>query len=270
MKKVVLKMVEEEIVLLKKEKPTLISGGKRADGRSFTQLRPIKISAGVLKQADGSALIEWGRNKVVAGVYGPHEVFPKHLTNPYRALVNARYMMTPFASLEEHGRAGPNRRSIEISKVAKHVFENIILTQDFPKTMIDVHMEVLQSDGGTRVAAITAASVALADAGIPLRDLACGVSVGKVEGQLVVDLDKYEDNFGESDMPMIFAPRSGELLLYQMDGMLSRDEIAQCIEMGLRASKEIRELQVNALKEKYEAIAAKASAEASGEASAES
>jgi exosome complex component RRP41 len=186
------------------------------------------------------------------------------LTNPYRALINARYIMTPFASMEEHGRAGPNRRSIEISKVAKHVFENTVLTQEFPKTMIDVHMEVLQSDGGTRVAAITAASVALADAGIPLRDLACGVSIGKVEGELVVDLDKYEDNLGESDMPMIFAPRTGELLLYQMDGMLTREEIKQSIEMALEATETIHELQVKALKEKYEAVAAKASAESQG------
>jgi len=257
-------MAEEEVVLMKKEKPVLISGGRRADGRKFTDLRPLKISAGVLKQADGSALIEWGRNKVIVGVYGPHEVFPKHLTNPYRAIINARYVMTPFASLEEHGRAGPNRRSIEISKVAKHVFENTVITQEFPKTMIDVHMEVLQSDGGTRVAAITAASVALADAGIPLRDLACGVSVGKVEGELVVDLDKYEDNLGESDMPMIFAPRTRELLLYQMDGMLTREEIRECIKMGLNASEKIHALQVKALKEKYEAIAAKASAETKG------
>ncbi|NYZ78449.1 exosome complex exonuclease Rrp41 [Candidatus Micrarchaeota archaeon] len=256
-------MAEEDVVLAK-QKRVLISNGKRADGRSFTQLRHVKISAGVLKQADGSALIEWGRNKVLAAVYGPHEVFPKHLTNPYRALINARYIMTPYASMEEHGRAGPNRRSIEISKVAKHVFENTVLTQDFPKTMIDVHMEVLQSDGGTRVAAITAASVALADAGIPLRDLPCGVSVGKVEGHLIVDLDKYEDNLGDSDMPMIFAPRTGEMLLCQMDGMLTREEIKQSIEMALEASQAIHELQVNALKEKYDAIAAKANAEAQG------
>lgn len=249
-------MAEEEVIGL--EKKQLIFGDKRADGRGFTELRPIKITAGVLNQANGSALIEWGKNKVLAGVYGPREVFPKHLTNPYRALINCRYIMAPFSSIEEHGRAGPNRRSIEISKVAKHVFENVVLTNLFPKTMIDVHMEVLQSDGGTRVAAITAASVALADAGIPLRDLVCGVSVGKVEGQFVVDLDKYEDNLGECDMPMVFSHRTGELLLYQMDGMLSREEVGKCVSLGFDAAKRIRELQVNALKEKYEEVTRKA------------
>ncbi len=231
----------------------LIKDGRRLDGRGFTDLRPLKITAGVLKQAHGSALIEWGRNKILAAVYGPHEVFPKHLTNPYRALINARYIMAPFSSLEEHGRAGPNRRSIEVSKVARHVFENLVLTNQFPKTMIDVHMEVLQSDGGTRVAAITAAGVALADAGIPMRDLPCGVSVGKIEGEFLVDLDKYEDNLGGCDIPMIFSPRTGELLLYQMDGMLTRDEVRQTVSLGFGAVKRIREVQVQALKQKYEA-----------------
>src|SRR3990167_5657268 len=155
----------------------LIKNGKRCDGRGFEDLRPIIVKAGVLKQASGSAYVEWGRNKVYAAVYGPHEVFPKHMTNNYKALINARYIMAPFSGLDDH------RRSIEISKVAKHVFENVVLTNLFPKTMIDVHMEVMQSDGGTRVASITAASVALADAGIPMRDLVCGVSVGKEIGR---------------------------------------------------------------------------------------
>ncbi len=232
----------------------LIKNGKRSDGRGFEDLRPIVIKAGVLKQAVGSAYVEWGRNKVFAAVYGPHEVFPKHMTNNYKALINARYIMAPFSGLEDHSRSGPNRRSIEISKVAKHVFENVVLTNQFPKTMIDVYMDVMQSDGGTRVASITAASVALADAGIPMRDLVCGVSVGKVAGELLVDLDKYEDNLGGSDIPMIFAPRNGELLLYQMDGLLSKDEIDRAVEMSLKACKKIRELQENALKEKYKEV----------------
>ena len=77
----------------------LIKNGKRLDGRSFDDMRPLSIKAGVLKQAVGSALVEWGRNKVFAAVYGPHEVFPKHLTDNRRALINARYIMAPFSSL---------------------------------------------------------------------------------------------------------------------------------------------------------------------------
>ncbi len=237
------------------DKPQLIKNGKRLSGRSFTDLRPLKITAGVLKQADGSAMIEWGKNRIIAAVYGPHEVFPKFLTNNKKALVSARYVMAPFSSLEDHGRSGPNRRSIEISKVAKHVFENAILTSRFPKTIIDIHMDVVQSDGGTRIAAITAASVALADAGIPMKDLVAGVAVGKVDGELVVDLDKTEDNYGESDAAVVISPRTGDILLFQMEGLLTPEEVKRTVRLAKDAAVQVREVQVAALKKRYEQVA---------------
>jgi len=235
-------------------KVKLLDGNKRLDGRGFKDLRDLKITAGVLKKAQGSAMVEWGRNKVIAGVYGPREVFPRHRTDPYRAIINCKYAMAPFSSLEEHGRAGPNRRAMEIGKVAKHVFENTVFTNLFPKTMIDISMEILQSDGGTRIAGITAASVAVVDAGIPVKDLVQGVSVGKVEGKLVVDLGKTEDNFGQSDVPAIVSLRSKEILLYQMDGMLTKDEIHESLDLIFEAAKVVRQKQADALKEKYERI----------------
>lgn len=232
-------------------KPLLREDGLRLTGRTDTDLRDIKMSVGVLKKASGSAMVNWGRNKVIAAVYGPREVVPKHLTNPYAARINYRYIMTPFCSLEEHGRSGPNRRSIEISKVLKHVFENVILINQFPKTQIDLSSEILQSDGGTRISALVAASLALVDAGMPVKDLVSGVSIGKIAGKLVVDLDKDEDNFGESDMPIAFSLRSGEVLLFQMDGMLTRDELAKGLDMAYDASMKVRSKQVEALLEKY-------------------
>ena len=110
-----------------KDKPELIKNGKRLDGRSPTDLRKIKIEAFVLKNADGSAYIEWGNNKIIAGVYGPKEALPKHVQDPEKAIIKCRYQMSPFSSLEDHGRSGPNRRSIEISKVTKEVFENVVM-----------------------------------------------------------------------------------------------------------------------------------------------
>lgn len=243
------------------EKIKLIVNGKRLDGRGPLDLRPLSIKVGVLNKAHGSALIEWGKNKILAGVYGPREVFPKHETNPYRARVSCRYAMAPFCSLEEHGRFGPNRRAQEIGKVARHVFENAILLEQFPKTGIDISIEVLQSDGGTRVAGITAAGIALADAGIPLKDVVCGVSIGKIDGQLVADLDKIEDNYGESDMPVIVSLRTREVLLFQMDGILSKDEISKGIDMVFETSEKVRDKQLQAINEKYGEAAALAEEE---------
>jgi exosome complex component RRP41 len=234
------------------EKPQLIIDGKRLDGREMEDLRPVKITAHVLNDANGSAYVEWGKNKILAGVYGPRECIPRHDQSLIRAVVRARYNMAPFCSLEEHGRSGPSRRSVELSKVISEVFENVIISEAYPKTQIQIFIEVLQSDGGTRCAAVTAAAVALADAGIPMRDLVCAVAVGKADGQLVLDCSKEEDNYGESDMPVAIAPRNGEILLFQMDGLLTRDEIDTGLTMVQRAAEKISAMQAAALQQVYE------------------
>ncbi|NYZ79408.1 exosome complex exonuclease Rrp41 [Candidatus Micrarchaeota archaeon] len=233
------------------EKPKLIIDGKRLDGRSLDEMRPLKIQAGVLNKADGSAYVEWGANKVLAAVYGPRECIPRHDASPYRAVIHCRYLMAPFSTLDEHGRSGPNRRSIEVSKVIKEVFENVVMTEKFPKTAIDIFIEVLQADGGTRCAGITAAAVALADAGIPMKDLPCAVAVGKIENEVAVDSGKLEDNYGDGDMPIAIAPRNNELLLLQMDGMFTKDELRKALELAFSVFPKINALQVEALRAHY-------------------
>ena len=233
-------------------KPVLFADGKRIDGRSAGDLRPIKIVSRVLNDAEGSAYIEWGKNKILAGVYGPRECIPRHDQSLYRAVVKCRYNMAPFSGAEEHGRSGPNRRSKELSKVIKEAFENVIISENFPKTQIDIFIEVLQSDGGTRCAAVTAAAVALADAGIPMKDLPCAVAVCKIDGQVAVDPGKEEDNFGESDMPIAYSQRNGEILLFQMDGLLTREELSRGFSLAKAAAEKIRAIQVDAIRKVYE------------------
>lgn len=239
------------------EKPELIVNGKRLDGRSFEELRSIKIEAEPLKNADGSAYIEWGNNKIIAAVYGPKEALPKHISDPERAVIKCRYSMAPFSSLEEHGRAGPNRRATEISKVTKEVFENVILLERFPGSEIDIFIEVLQSDGGTRAAGITAAAVALVNAGIPMTDIPFAVSAGKVGDEMLLDFDKLEDNYSDADVPIAISPRTGEVLLLQMDGMLTREELNKALAMAKEAGKTISKLQREALIDPYKNVAEK-------------
>lgn len=234
------------------DKPKLMVDGKRVDGRKADELRDVKIVARVLNDADGSAYIEWGKNKILAGVYGPSECIPRHDQSLYRSIVKCRYNMAPFSGAEEHGRSGPNRRSKELSKVIKEAFENVIISENFPKTQIEIFVEVLQSDGGTRCAAVTAAAVALADAGIPMKDMIAAVAVCKIDGKMAVDPGKEEDNFGESDMPIAFSPRTGDILLFQMDGLLTQEELAQGVAMAKSASDKIRQIQVDAIKKVYE------------------
>ncbi len=239
------------------EKPELIVNGKRLDGRDFGELRSLKIEAEVLKNADGSAYVEWGNNKIIAAVYGPKEALPKHISDPDRAIIKCRYSMAPFSSLEEHGRTGPNRRATEISKVTKEVFENVILLDRFPGSEIDIFIEVLQSDGGTRAAGITAAAVALVNAGIPMSDVPYAVSAGKVGDKIILDLNKIEDNYSDADIPIAISPRTGNVLLLQMDGSLTKEEFKQAFNMAKEAGKTISELQKSALVDPYRKLAEK-------------
>lgn len=234
-------------------KPELLRGdGKRLDGRDLDELRPLSIKANVLKNAAGSAYAEWGNNKVLAAVYGPKEVVPRHLLNPERAVIKCRYAMAPFSSLSDHGRSGPNRRAIEISKVTKEVFDNVVLLDEFPETAIELSIEILQSDGGTRAAGITTAAVALANAGIPMKDLVYSVSAGKIKDKIILDLNMIEDNYSDADMPVAVSPRTGNMLLLQMDGELTRQEFNLGLETILEAGKQISKIQRQALIDVYE------------------
>ena len=233
------------------EKPEkLIVEGKRLDGRGPDELRPLRIEAGVLKRADGSAYVELGANKVLAAVYGPREMHPRHLQQPDTAVLRCRYGMAPF-SVEERKRPGPDRRSVEISKVMREALEPAVFIELYPRSAIDVFIEILQADAGTRTAGINAASVALADAGVPMRDLVSSVAVGKVDDTIVLDLTKEEDNLGVSDMPVAIMPRKQVVTLLQMDGHFTPEEFEQALELAIRSCGEIYEAQKLALKEKY-------------------
>ena len=227
----------------------LIVDGKRLDGRGFNEMRPIKFKAGVLKRADGSCYLEFGGNKVMAAVYGPREVHPRHMQQASRAIVRYRYNMAAF-SVEERKRPGPDRRSIEISKVSRESLESVILQELYPRSAIDIFVEILQADAGSRVAGINAASVALADAGIPMKCLISAVAVGKIDGEVVLDLNKDEDNYGSADLP-IAMNQFGEVTLCQMDGHLTEEEFGRALDMAVEGCKKLHELQKQALVEKY-------------------
>ncbi|RLF41717.1 MAG: exosome complex exonuclease Rrp41, partial [Thermoplasmata archaeon] len=160
------------------------------------------------------------------------------------------YNMASF-SVEERKRPGPDRRSIEISKVVGEALENIIMVEKLPRATIDINIEVLDADAGTRCAGLTAAAVALADAGIPMRDIPVACSAGKVDGHVVLDLCKEEDNYGEADLPIAIAPRKKEILLLQMDGHLTPKEFDEALELALKGCEIVSKLQKEALLKKY-------------------
>jgi len=224
--------------------------GIRLDGRKVDELRSIKIEVGALSNADGSAYIEQGKNKILAAVYGPKELHPKHLALPDRMALRCRYHMAPF-SVQERKSPAPSRREIELSKVIREALEPSIFLEYYPRTGIDVFVEVLQADGSTRCASITAASLAIADAGIPMRDLVVACSAGKIDDTVILDLMDTEDKMGMADVPVALMPNLNAITLLQMDGILTSEEFEKALNLALEGCQKIYAMQKEALKAKY-------------------
>jgi len=236
-----------------KSKKLIDKKGLRLDGRKADELRPIKIEVGILSNADGSAYIEHGKNKILAAAFGPKEMHPKHLSLPDRMVLRCRYHMAPF-SVQERKSPAPSRREIELSKVIRESLEPSIFLEYYPRTGVDVFIEVLQADGGTRCASITAASLALADAGVPMRDLVVACAAGKVEETVVLDLFDIEDKVGSADVPVALMPNLNAVTLLQMDGILTPEEFEKAVNLAIDGCRKIYDLQKEALKMKYLAV----------------
>ncbi len=204
----------------------------------------------MLPNADGSAYIEMGRNKILCGVFGPREMHPKHQAKPNEAVLRCRYHMAPF-SVDPRRSPAPSRRDQEISMVMRSALEPAVFLERYPRASIDVYIEVLEADGGTRCASINAAAVALVDAGIPMKDLVAACAVGKIEDKLIVDLGDYEDKKGQSDMPIAYMPKLNKVTLLQMDGIMSTEEAEKALNLAIEGCKKVYEIQREALKKKY-------------------
>ncbi len=233
-----------------KELTLIDENGKRSDNRGIDDLRQIKITVGVVKNADGSAFIEFGKNKIIVAVYGPREVHPKHMALPDRCVLRCRYHMSPF-STDTRKNPAPSRREVEISKVMRESLEPSLILSDYPRAVIDVFVEVLQADGGSRCAGINAASVALADAGINMRDLVSACASGSLGDNIVLDINDLEDKEGDADMPVAYLPNMDQVTLLQLDGKLSPTQFNECLNKAIHGCKLVYEIQKEALMKKY-------------------
>lgn len=235
----------------------LIQGDRRKDGRALDEMRPLEAEAGIIDRTDGSARFAMGDTVAIAGVQGPRELHPRKLQENKRAYIKYRYAMAPFSTTDRI-RPGPSRRSKEISEVSRQAFNSVVQREEFPKAGIEVHTEILQANASTRCCAINAASIALADAGVPMTDLIASCAAGKVEDTWILDVAGKEDTEGQVDLPIAYIPRTDEIALLQMDGIMTMDEFKDALEMAKKGCIDVHEKQKEVLKSRYEKIAAAA------------
>jgi exosome complex component RRP41 len=137
--------------------------------------------------------------------------------------------------------------------VMENALSPVVDLTDYPKSVVDVHVDFTETDAGSRCAGICAAAIALADAGIKMRDLVSSVAVGHLDGEIVIDLDGEEEHFdGEvADIPIAVIPSTGEITLLQMDGLTDRKIIVEAIKKGKEEIEVIAKVQREALKNRF-------------------
>jgi len=228
---------------------------KRESGRKAEEPRTMVAKVGVVPNADGSALFAFGDTVAIAAVYGPRQLHPQHMQDPSTGILRVNYDLLSF-SVHDRKKPGPSRRSQEISKVIEWALLPVLNLKEFPNTVIDVQIYIPQADASTRVAGINAASMALAHAGIPMKDLVTAVSVGKLDKDLVVDVDKSEEDFeegeGATDWAMAKIATTDEITLLQFDGKIQPEMGKKALVMGAKACDHIYQIQKKALKEAFE------------------
>ncbi|MDO5750798.1 MAG: ribonuclease PH [Rothia sp. (in: high G+C Gram-positive bacteria)] len=237
----------------------------RADGRAVNELRPISITRGWSRHAEGSALIEFGNTRVLCTASFTEGV-PRWLKGEGKGWVTAEYAMLPRATNTRNTREAvkgkQGGRTHEISRLIGRSLRAIIDTEKLGENTIVLDCDVLQADGGTRTASITGAYVALADAiswakehGIiapgaqVLKDSVSAISVGIVDGTAVLDLPYVEDSRAETDMNVVVTG-SGKFIEVQgtAEGEpFDRDELNRLLDLALEGTYELSEIQRESL-----------------------
>lgn len=239
---------------------------KRADGRDPQTLRPIKITRNYLKHAEGSVLIEMGDTKVICAA-SVEERVPPFLRNTGKGWITAEYSMlprsthtrTPRDSLTGRG----SGRAFEIQRLIGRSLRSVINLRGFGERTIWIDCDVIQADGGTRTASITGAYVALVDAfrkmvkngiigNVPVKDSVAAISVGKVEGEVLLDLNYGEDSKAEVDMNVVMTG-GGKFVEIQgtaEGGLFTKKEMDGLMKIAQRGIKVLTRIQKKSLEEK--------------------
>lgn len=194
--------------------------GLRLDGRRPSEVRKIRCALGTLSRADGSAYYEQGNTRVLAAIYGPREPTNRALLEHDRAIVKCEYSTAMFASTTYRRTWKGDRRSTAAALIVQKAFEGVVLVASYPRSQIDVYVQVLQDDGGALVAAINAASLALVNAGVAMSDFVVACGVGFVDDTFVVDPSAVESGGERPEVLLGVLCHAGKVVNCQVDKKL--------------------------------------------------
>nr|CAG4638669.1 EOG090X0BHT [Cyclestheria hislopi] len=214
--------------------------GLRIDGRKADELRRIRCSLGVFAQADGSAYLEQGNTKILAAVYGPHEIRGSRSKALHdQVLVNCQYSTATFSMGERKRRPRGDRKSQEMSNHLVQTFQAAIRTELYPRSQIDIFVEVLQADGGNYSACVNAATMALVDAGIPLKDTVVSCTASLINGKPLVDVNHVEQSGGSPELVLSILPQSEEIVYISLTQRFHVEHLNQVMDTAMNGCKDV-------------------------------
>eukprot|EP00033_Pygsuia_biforma_P001576 GCRY01001775.1.p1 GENE.GCRY01001775.1~~GCRY01001775.1.p1 ORF type:complete len:241 (+),score=6.53 GCRY01001775.1:163-885(+) len=208
--------------------------GLRNDGRRVGELRKTQARMGLFHRTDGSAYLEIGNTKVLAAVYGPREVSQRSHRISDRCFLNCEYSVATFSTGERRKRSKGDKRSNEVSSFLKDTFDQIIMTELFPRTQIDIFVQVIQADGGELAACVNAAMLAVADAGIPVKDVVSACHVGLLSQQAVLDMNYLEECAPGPNLCVSAFSRENQIISLQQTRKMPSDTLSPLLELSLK------------------------------------
>lgn len=192
----------------------------------------MNASLGVLNHTDGSAIFELGNTKVLATVHGPREARGQKAAHD-SATLTVNFHTATFSSVsgERKKQLRMDRRQTEWATFIRETLEGVVLTSTFPRSQIDIFVEVLNADGGVLAASFNAVVLALIDAGIPMTDYLITLSCAHIQGQALLDLNRLEEASNNPSMTISFLPHSGTVSFMALEPRLEADRFQSLIEL---------------------------------------
>lgn len=229
--------------ILSKECPSKETVDKtktRTDGRKWNELRPLFMKVGIITKAQGSVYLEMGNTKLIAAIYGPKEIVKREEFS-LKGKVFCEFKFMPFAKIH-YCEPRQNFEEKIISKCIGDAMEGIIMLERFPKAQVDISVQVIEDDGGVLPLALTAASVALANANIEIKDLVVGTTIRFFDADdLLVDPSGEEEHGhhskfqGGAGFHMAVLPSLSQISYLKQTGRIEQSQAKDCIETSWEA-----------------------------------
>lgn len=231
--------------------------GLRVDGRRPHEMRKMKCEVGCASDADGSAYVEQGNTKVLVTVFGPHECTDRRKRDLEKAIICCSYNKASFSTGTRMRKLVSDKKSTEVSVMIQNTFEAAVLLEKFPKSQIDIQVQVLQGDGGERCVAINATTLALIHAGIPMKDYVCACAATIIQDTALLDINFLEESSRGPLFMLAVMPKSERIVQLQLDNRLHNDHLDEVVKRTIQGCKDTQLLLDRTIKEKtVEAAAA--------------